>query len=42
MAGQRTAEDMYQDYLKAGGGGVLGTVEYFREVIDSTEAASDD
>lgn len=32
----KRAEEMYAQYRKAGGGGVLATVEYFREVLEST------
>lgn len=32
----RRAEEMYGEYLRAGGGGVLATVDYFREVLEST------
>jgi hypothetical protein len=38
---EERAEKMYRDYLTAGGLGVLGTVDYFREVAESAAAEAD-
>lgn len=34
----KSAEEMYEEYLAAGGSGALGSVDYFREVAESADA----